>query len=64
LDVKLFTQDLNKKQTQHQLLDDITLAKKIGISSFPSLALKTQNEIKPIAIDYNDAEFILKQIIT
>lgn len=64
LDLKLFTQDLNKKQTQHQLLDDITLAKKIGISSFPSLALKTQNEIKPIAIDYNDAEFILKQIIT
>jgi putative protein-disulfide isomerase len=64
LDVKLFTQDLNKKQTQHQLLDDITLAKKIGINSFPSLALKIQNEIKPIAIDYNDAEFILKQIIT
>ncbi|SFV76158.1 Thioredoxin [hydrothermal vent metagenome] len=64
LDVKLFTQDLNKKQTQHQLLDDITLAKKIRINSFPSLALKTQNKIKPIAIDYNNAEFILKQIIT
>jgi putative protein-disulfide isomerase len=64
LNIEQFTQDLNSKLTQQQLLDDITLMQSLGASSFPSLVLKIADTIKPISIDYNDADFIINQIIT
>jgi len=64
IDIKQFTADLNSNQTQQQLLDDITLMQTLGVSSFPSLVLKIGTDLKPISIDYNDADFILAQIIT
>jgi len=63
LDIEKFIQDLNAISTQKQLLDDITLMKSLNIGSFPSLVLKTGDDIKPIIIDYNNPQFILKQII-
>lgn len=63
LDVERFIQDLNSKPIQQQLLDDITLMQLLGAISLPSLILKTADTIKPISIDYNNADFILNQII-
>jgi len=64
LNIEQFTQDLNSKLTQQLLSDDIALMKSLVVSSLPSLVLKTADTIKPIRIDYNDADFILNQIIT
>ncbi len=64
LDTEQFIQDLNSKPVQQQLLNDIALMQSLGASSFPSLVLKEADTIKPISIDYNNADFILNQIIT
>jgi len=63
IDIKQFTHDLNSESTQQQLLDDIALMQTLGVSSFPSLVLKIGTDLKPINIDYNDADLILAQII-
>jgi putative protein-disulfide isomerase len=64
IDIEQFTYDLNSESTQQQLLDDIALMQTLGVNSFPSLVLKIDADLKPISIDYNDADFILAQIIT
>ena len=64
IDITQFTQDLNSESTQQLLSDDIALMQSLVVSSFPSLVLKTADTIKPISIDYNNADFILNQIIT
>jgi len=64
IDITQFTQDLNSESTQQLLSDDIALTQSLGVSSFPSLVLKEADTIKPISIDYNNADFILNQIIT
>jgi putative protein-disulfide isomerase len=64
LDAEQFIRDLNSKPTQQQLLKDIALMQSLGASSFPSLVLREADTIKPISIDYNNADFILNQIIT
>jgi putative protein-disulfide isomerase len=64
IDIKQFTHDLNFESTQQQLLDDIALMQTLGVSSLPSLVLKIGTDLKPINIDYNDADLILAQIIT
>lgn len=63
IDIKKFEKNLNSDKTQQLLLDDIALAKKLGVNSFPSLVLQSDNLIKPIAIDYNNPDQILKQIM-
>ena len=64
IDIEQFSRDLNSESTQQQLLDDIALMQTLGVNSFPSLVLKIDADLKPISIDYNDADFILAQIIT
>ena len=63
LNIEQFTQDLNSKPTQQQLLDDISLMQSLNVTSFPSLTLKTGSTLKSINIDYNNTDFILNQII-
>jgi putative protein-disulfide isomerase len=64
INITQFTQDLNAESTQQLLSEDITLMQSLSVNSLPSLALKTGSILKPINIDYNDADFILGQIIT
>jgi len=64
LNIERFTQDLNSHHIQQQLLDDISLKQSMGVASFPSLVLHTEESIKSININYNDADFILNQIAT
>ena len=63
LDIEKFTHDLNSKDTQQKLKDDISLAHSLGVSSFPSLVLVTNGVNKHINIDYNNENFVLKQIL-
>ena len=64
INITQFTQDLNAESTQQLLSEDITLMQSLSVNSLPSLALKTGSILKPINIDYNNADFILGQIIT
>ncbi|TEU19377.1 MAG: DsbA family protein, partial [Gammaproteobacteria bacterium] len=64
IDTKNFGKKLNDKKTQELLLNDIALMQSLNVSSFPSLVLQTADGIKPIKIDYNNANSILNQIIT
>ena len=64
INITQFTQDLNAESTRQLLSEDITLMQSLSVNSLPSLVLKIGSILKPISIDYNDADFILGQIIT
>jgi len=54
---------LKSSQVNEILLDEIKLARSMGINSMPSLALQINGTLKGIDIDYLDANYIVKQII-
>ncbi len=62
LDTAQFQQDLHAKHTQQQLQHDIQQVQNMGVYSFPSLVLEDNAQLNPIAIDYNNAFNILKQL--
>ena len=64
ININKFEKNLNNVKTQRFLERDLALSKKIGAQSFPSLVLQSNNQLKPIKIDYNNPEFILQQINT
>ena len=55
LDVQTFTADLHGEQVEGQLQAEITLARRLQVSSFPSLVLKTGATEWRIPVDYNDS---------
>ena len=63
LDTDKFKIDLKSSQVNEILLNEIKLARSMGINSMPSLALKINGTLKGIDIDYLDANYIVKQII-
>jgi len=62
LDAGQFHRDLNATETRKQLADEIRLSQSIDVQGFPSLILKGKKKFRPIQIDYNDTEVILRQI--
>ncbi|MBC8493219.1 MAG: DsbA family protein [Candidatus Thioglobus sp.] len=64
LDSQQFTRDLNSPTTQEKLDSDINLSKSLSVNGFPSLVLERNGVKKLIKIDYNNSDFILKQILT
>ncbi len=62
LDKDRFTEALNAKQTQQQLLDEIANARSIGINSFPSLMLQHAGKMEPVLVNYTDVRTMLDQI--
>jgi len=63
LDIDKFKIDLKSSQVNEILLDEIKLARSMGINSMPSLGLQISGTLKIIDIDYLDANYIIKQII-
>jgi len=62
LETGQFHRDLNAPETQKKLASEIRLSQSIGVQGFPGLILKEEENLRPIRIDYNDAEIILRQI--
>ena len=62
LEVSEFERDFALKNTQNILINEIKLARKIYVESFPSLVLKVDTEILSIPINYNNSEPMLKII--
>ena len=64
LDTDKFKIDLKSSQVNEILFKEIKLARSMDINSMPSLALQVNGTLKVIDIDYLDANYIIKQIIS
>jgi len=64
LDTDKFKIDLKSSQINEILLDEIKLARSMDMNSMPSLASQINGTLKGIDIDYLDANYIVKQIIS
>ena len=64
LDAEKFRFDLRSEKVNEALLAEISLARSLGMSRMPSLILQTGRKLRVISIDYLDADYIVKQIIS
>ena len=62
LDEAGFRTALHSDETEAEFASQIRLARSMGIRSFPSLVLKTDSGIKPVALDYQDHRVTLEDI--
>jgi putative protein-disulfide isomerase len=62
IDKHSFTAILNVETTNKTLQQNIQQAQAMDVYSFPSLVLEQHGQYRPIAIDYNSSETILKQL--
>jgi putative protein-disulfide isomerase len=62
LNVELFKNDFTSQEIEVALQKDIQFARRLAVSSYPSLRLDIDNQIVAINIDYINAQSMLKQI--
>ena len=62
LDQGRFSAQLVADQTQQRLLDEIAMARSIGISGFPSLVLQTDDKLESVLVKYTDVDAMLGQV--
>ncbi len=62
LDIERFKKDLDASYTKDLLRLEMLQCHQLGLDSFPSLLLEKEGEFISIALDYNKAENIIKQI--
>lgn len=55
LDMTRFEEDYRSVQLNQSLLDEIRFSRQIGANGFPSLVLRIEDNVYPIAVDYRDA---------
>lgn len=63
LDANKFITDLNSDRIKNQLMDQISLSRKLSHRGFPSLVLETAGKYYFIDHDYSNAETTLSKII-
>jgi len=62
LDEVAFSESLVQAGTQQALLTELSYVRSIGVSSFPSLVLEQEGQLKLLNHDYKDPEILLKQL--
>ena len=63
LDKQQFSDDLVSAETHKQLLAEFELRRKLKVYSFPSIVLQKNDRCTSIELDYNHADFIVRQIV-
>ena len=63
LDTTTFVCDFRSKACSNELEDEIQLARKLNVSSFPALILSQDSVDTTIHIDYNSSDNIIKQVL-
>jgi len=58
----LFISDYKSEFINEQLLQELQFVRHLGVSSYPSLCLEISGKVLMIAIDYNNADYIIEQI--
>jgi len=62
LDVQQFSKQLDDVSTQELLMAEIQLSRKMGMNTFPSLAVYSLDELKHISLNYTDPQSMIKEI--
>lgn len=62
LDIEKFSHDLSSKETIEKFEELLNLRRRLGIRSFPTLAIKYKKEVYPLNITYNNPKKVLKQL--
>ena len=62
IDSNEFTTNIASDEIEQQLQDEIKFSQSMNVNSYPSLKLKVDQSIWPIAIDYNDAYIMIDEI--
>lgn len=63
LEGKLFVSDYKSELINQQMLQQINFARALGVSSYPSLCLEIDKQVQLLKIDYNDADYVIEQIL-
>jgi putative protein-disulfide isomerase len=62
LDDKQFEFDMRSDEIQAQLLNEIALARELGVSRYPSLRLEHDEQVSSITVDYLNYQTMLDEI--
>lgn len=62
LDPQRFLKQLLDESTHQQLLNEISIARSMGINGFPSLALEHDGRLESVLVNYSDVNAMLAQI--
>lgn len=62
LDLDRFKKDIHSTELNNTLKQQISLSRKIGADSFPSLYLLSNKTYYPIVLDYNNADIIIEHL--
>ena len=64
LDVNRFADDLTSNEIEEELQNEIRIAKKLGVISYPSLLLEHNGRLFPVTVDYLDHETMIREIVS
>jgi len=64
LDANRFADDLTSNEIEEELQNEIRIAGKLGVISYPSLLLEHDGRLFPVAVDYLDHETMNREIVS
>ena len=64
LDADRFTNDLTSDEIEEELQNEIRIARKLGVITYPSLLLEHNGRLFPVDVDYIDHETMIREIVS
>ena len=64
LDADRFTNDITSDEIEEELQNEIRIARKLGVISYPSLLLEHNGGLFPVTVDYLDHESMIREIVS
>ena len=64
LDANRFADDLTSNEIEEELQNEIRIARKLDVISYPSLLLEHNGRLFPVTVDYLDHETMIKEIVS
>ena len=64
LDANRFADDLTSNEIEEELQNEIRIARKLGVISYPSLLLEQNGCLFPVSVDYLDHETMIREIVS
>ncbi|MGZ8903506.1 MAG: DsbA family protein [Methylobacter sp.] len=64
LDANRFADDLTSSEIDEEFQNELRIARKLGVISYPSLLLEQNGRLFPITVDYLDHETMIREIVS
>jgi putative protein-disulfide isomerase len=64
LDADRFTNDITSDEIEEELQNEIRIARRLGVISYPSLLLEHNGRLFPVTVDYLDQETMIIEIVS